>query len=182
MTHDIRRWMTLCEATAAAPSQALLDVVERWITGWSSTERDSTEAALWAIKDEARRFVSRSSHGWLYRGQSISDVDQEALLRQETITLTMPRLASWSKHAAIARDYAAGANGWGIIIVKRDLQPVLDITRILRFLPKTVDADGVPPDYVRYAFREAEVVCEHDAPLEVSPNECQMMDDDPGQG
>jgi hypothetical protein len=169
--------MTLCEA-AARPSQALLDVVERWITGWSSTERDATEAALWAMKDEARRFVGRP--GWLYRGQTISDAEREAVLREETITLTMPRLVSWSKHPVIARDYAEGVRG--IIIIKKDLQRVLDITRILRFLPKTVDAAGFPPDYVRYAFREGEVVCQQDGPLEVAPNECRLMDDDPGQG
>lgn len=173
--------MTLVEV-AAKPSQALLDVVKEWINGWSSSKREATEAALWASKDEARRFISRSSYGLLYRGQTISDTDRDALMRGDSITLAMPRLASWSKHDKTARDYAEGADGNGILIVKRGLQPVLDIARILRFLPKEVDEHGDQSDYVRWAFREGEVVCQHDRPLEVSPDECRLIDDDGGQG
>lgn len=178
---DIYEVASLVEARAK-PSQALLAVVERWITGWSSPDRAATEAALWAIKDEGKRFVSRTSYGWLCRGQSITEAQADALRQGETIMLAMPRLASWTTHRDIARDYAESADGVGIFIAKQHLQPVLDIARILRFLPQDVDDQGFPPDYVRWAFREGEVVCEHDGPMAVAPEECRLFDDYLGQG
>lgn len=169
---DMRRWMMLCEAKAR-PSQALLTVVEQWINGWSAEERPSAEAALWAIKDEAKRFVARR-YGKLYRGMAVTDSDNEALRAGRPIELAMPRLASWSKHRDIALDYAEGVIP-GILVAKTNLMPVLDVTRILSFLPTDLDADGYQPDYIRWAYREGEVVCEHDSPMLIAPSEAELF-------
>ena len=105
----------------------------------------------------------------------ISDKQLKALQDGQTITVRMPRLASWSKNMLIARDYAEGSHGNGILVMKSDLNPVLDITRLLPFLPEDVDELGFPPDYVRWAFREGEVVCEHDGSMQIAPSDVRWL-------
>ena len=161
---------TMLSEAHAQPSQRLLDVVKRWINGWSKSERHATTRTLWNIRDEAKRFVARR-YSKLYRGMSVTDKQFKALQAGQTITVRMPRLASWSKYLLIARDYAEGADGYGILVAKSDLNPVLDITRLLPFLPNAVDEKGIPEDYIRWAFREGEVVCEHDGPMQIAPSD-----------
>lgn len=169
------RYHEMMTEAAMRPSQALIDAVKAWVGGWSFANRPAAEAALWAVRDEAMRFLA-PRYGMLYRGMAISKVQEDALNRDEAIMVDLPRLASWSKVRQIAEDYAD--NGEALVVIgKRNLKPILDIKRFMRFFPddRAEDDPSFPADYRRDAAREAEVVCEHDGPLKLERHEVKIL-------
>jgi hypothetical protein len=160
------------------PSAKLLAAAKSWIKGWGLViPRERIEQKILSVKNEAMRFI-RTDTIMLYRGISPNALDasdkawEEKLLNNETIILKMPKLASWTYYSYIAEDFSDG----GIVIKmpSSKLNMILDIASIYKYLPPQTKKDN--QNYLKYARREGEIICEHDVPLLINKENIAMMD------